>query len=230
MSGNNDYEKLNLSKQDFKYLYSQIYNSMTSKLDLHLPTSNNDPLKTKVANSLDDFILDAFEMAKQAIVIDGHDMSGRTNMQHISDLLSLQSKEKIEPFDFKLNAELREVLEQVEQETIQVSKLRKDLPSKARDIYTDLISNTDNEVSTILADLDSAAQKEAQDDEAEHETEDQALIPRIDTITEDYQDALLILNGLKKSVPEQKAELGKLDETIELLEAAYRRQLEEANF
>ena len=50
MSGNNDYEKLQLSKQDLRYLYGQILNSTTSKLDLHLPTSNNDPLKTKVAN------------------------------------------------------------------------------------------------------------------------------------------------------------------------------------
>lgn len=229
MSGNNDYEKLQLSKQDLRYLYGQILNNTTSKLDLHLPTSNNDPLKTKVANLLDDFILDAFEMAKQSIMIDGYDMSGRKNPKPISELLSLKSKEKIEPFDFELNAQLRDVLEHVEQETLQVSKLRRELPSRARETYDNLISNTDKDVSTILAELDSELQQELHnDDDDETGKGDLSLVPRIDSIVEDYQQAFLILNNLKRKIPEQKSELDKLDETIQLLETAYRRQQSES--
>lgn len=229
MSGNNDYEKLQLSKQDLRYLYGQILNNTTSKLDLHLPTSNNDPLKTKVANLLDDFILDAFEMAKQSIMIDGYDMSGRKNPKPISELLSLKSKEKIEPFDFELNAQLRDVLEHVEQETLQVSKLRRELPSRARETYDNLISNTDKDVSTILAELDSELQQELHnDDDDETGKDDLSLMPRIDSIVEDYQQAFLILNNLKRKIPEQKSELDKLDETIQLLETAYRRQQSES--
>lgn len=230
MSGNNDYEKLQLSKQDLRYLYGQILNNTTSKLDLHLPTSNNDPLKTKVANLLDDFILDAFEIAKQSIMIDGYDMSGRKNPKPISELLSLKSKEKIEPFDFELNAQLRDVLEHVEQETIQVSKLRRDLPSRARETYDNLISNTDKDVSTILAELDSELQQELHndDDDDDEPGKDDSLIPRIDSIVEDYQQAFLILNNLKRKIPEQKSELDKLDETIQLLETAYKRQQSES--
>lgn len=229
MSGNNDYEKLQLSKQDLRYLYGQILNNTTSKLDLHLPTSNNDPLKTKVANLLDDFILDAFEMAKQSIMIDGYDMSGRKNPKPISELLSLKSKEKIEPFDFELNAQLRDVLEHVEQETLQVSKLRRELPSRARETYDNLISNTDKDVSTILAELDSELQQELHnDDDDETGKDDLSLVPRIDSIVEDYQQAFLILNNLKRKIPEQKSELDKLDETIQLLETAYRRQQSES--
>lgn len=229
MSGNNYYEKLQLSKQDLRYLYGQILNNTTSKLDLHLPTSNNDPLKTKVANLLDDFIIDAFEMAKQSIMIDGYDMSGRKNPKPISELLSLKSKEKIEPFDFELNAQLRDVLEHVEQETIQVSKLRRELPSRARETYDNLISNTDKDVSTILAELDSELQQELHnDDDDETGKDDLSLMPRIDSIVEDYQQAFLILNNLKRKIPEQKSELDKLDETIQLLETAYRRQQSES--
>ncbi|CAG87054.2 DEHA2D10010p [Debaryomyces hansenii CBS767] len=229
MSGNNDYEKLQLSKQDLRYLYGQILNNTTSKLDLHLPTSNNDPLKTKVANLLDDFIIDAFEMAKQSIMIDGYDMSGRKNPKPISELLSLKSKEKIEPFDFELNAQLRDVLEHVEQETIQVSKLRRELPSRARETYDNLISNTDKDVSTILAELDSELQQELHnDDDDETGKDDLSSMPRIDSIVEDYQQAFLILNNLKRKIPEQKSELDKLDETIQLLETAYRRQQSES--
>lgn len=229
MSGNNDYEKLQLSKQDLRYLYGQILNNTTSKLDLHLPTSNNDPLKTKVANLLDDFIIDAFEMAKQSIMIDGYDMSGRKNPKPISELLSLKSKEKIEPFDFELNAQLRDVLEHVEQETIQVSKLRRELPSRARETYDNLISNTDKDVSTILAELDSELQQELHNDDDDETGKDElSLMPRIDSIVEDYQQAFLILNNLKRKIPEQKSELDKLDETIQLLETAYRRQQSES--
>ena len=80
-------------------------------------------------------------------------------------MLSLKSKEKIEPFDFELNAQLRDVLEHVEQETIQVSKLRRELPSRARETYDNLISNTDKDVSTILAELDSELQQELHNDD-----------------------------------------------------------------
>lgn len=228
MSGTNDYEKLQLSKQDLRYLYGQILSNATSKLDLHLPTSNNDPLKTKVANLLDEFTLDAFDMAKQAIMIDGYDVSRIKNTQPISDLLSLKSREKIEPFDFELNAQLRDVLEHVEQETIQVTKLRRDLPGKAKESYNSLISNTDNEVSVILAGLESESQQELQDDEDEQNSNVLTLIPRIDSIVDDYQEALLRLNHLKKSIPEQKSELDRLDETILHLESAYMRQQSES--
>lgn len=225
MSHNGDYEKLQLSKQDLRYIYGQILNNTTSKLDLHLPTSNNDPLKTKVAHLLDDFILDAFEMAKQAIIIDGYDLSGRKDTQPISELLSLKSREKIETFDFELNAKLRDVLENVEKETIQVTKLRRDLPHRARDTYDKLISTTDADVSTILAQMVSPAQELDADNE---DMDDSAVIPRLDEIVDDFEATLMRMSDLKKNIPEQKAEMDKLDETIELLETAYRRQEDEA--
>ena len=53
-------------------------------------------------------------------------------------------------------------------------------------------------------------------------------MPRIDSIVEDYQQAFLILNNLKRKIPEQKSELDKLDGTIQLLETAYRRQQSES--
>jgi len=135
----------------------------------------------------------------------------------------------IEPFDFELNAQLRDVLEHVEQETIQVSKLRRELPSRARETYDNLISNTDKDVSTILAELDSELQQELHnDDDDETGKDDLSLMPRIDSIVEDYQQAFLILNNLKRKIPEQKSELDKLDETIQLLETAYRRQQSES--
>lgn len=118
------HQKLQLTKQDLKYVYNQILNEIIGKLNLHLPTSDNDPMKNKVTNMLHDYLKEVFEMAKHGMVVDGVDM-GSSKATGIADLLSLKPKERTEPFDFELNSQLREILQDIEHETIEVTNLRK---------------------------------------------------------------------------------------------------------
>ncbi|KAK6199263.1 kinetochore protein Mis14 like-domain-containing protein [Scheffersomyces amazonensis] len=220
MNGTTDYEKIAISKQDLKYVYNQILNKTTSKLDLHLPTSNNDPLKAKVGNLLDEFLLEAFELAKSAFIIDGKDIDAGDQLS-ISEILSLRAKETVEPFDLNINSRLREILLQVEQETVELTKLRRELPFKAKESYDNLVSSTDKEVSTILELLE---QQEKEEEEKDDILMNEDEIPNFSSLLQDYERHILTLNDLKKSIPLRKAELDRFDETIQFLETAYKKQ------
>ncbi|KAK6462505.1 kinetochore protein Mis14 like-domain-containing protein [Scheffersomyces coipomensis] len=216
MNSTNDYEKIPISKQDLKYVYNQIHNNITSKLDLHLPTLNNDPLKSKVASALDEFLMEAFDLAKSAFIIDGQNIESNENIA-ISDLLALKAKETVEPFDLNINSRLRDVLLQVEQETVELTRLRRELPYQAQQTYENLVTLTDREVSRMLETLEEVETKEQDETEGN-------VIPNFSDILEDYETHILTLNELKKVIPLRKAELDKFDETIQFLETAYKKQ------
>lgn len=223
MSGNNEFEKLQLTKQDLSHIYGKILKTTTAKLDLHLPTSDKDPLKRKVADLLDDFILKSFDMAKDSMIIDGRDMSSRGTGVPISEILSVQSREKIEPFDFELNGQLRKLLEKVEEETIRVTSLRRELPLRARDLYNSLVSETDNEVTAYLNDLEAHNGNPQEDLDTTPDID--VSIPSLESIKGEFAEAVLELSSLKKTLPQQKAILDELDETIKFLETAYEKQI-----
>lgn len=161
-------------------------------------------LKKKVAALLDEFLLDTFEMAGHAITVDGEEL-GVDSRQKINKLLLFESSEQTEPFDFELNGQLRSLLQQIEEETVQVTKLRREMPAKAGLTYDELVHKTDKEVTDILKEMD------AYDTEEEPEK-----IPPLDSTN--YNEALIRLNRLKHVLPQRKQEIDRLNETILFLE------------
>lgn len=221
----NNYEKLQLSKQDLKYVYQQILNSILDKLDLHLPTSDDDPLKNTVTNLLHDYIKEIFDMAKNALVIDGVDMSQR-NASTISEVLSLKPREKTESFDFELNATLKEVLQNIEQETIEVTNLRKQIPQEFGEKYEDVVTDADKLVTEFLTYLDQQSDKEKESEPVnEPAGSDAGIIPRLDQMVEDYETHLMQLHQLKDSIPTQRAEIDKLNEITQFLQDKYNEDM-----
>ena len=210
-----DYEKITLSKQDLRYIYGQILNQTTSKLDLHLPSLRSDPLKNKVANVLDEFLMESFDLAKSSLVIDGQDITFEGTHQGIKDLLTLKPREKVEPFDLAINSKLRDILLQVEEETTALTRLRRELPIRVKDAYQNLVKKTDSEISTLLAELD----------EQNVTSDPEVTIPdNIEDIANEYEKHILILNDLNKTIPARKAELNRYDDTILFLEVAHQQQ------
>lgn len=212
----NDYETIQLTKQDLRYLHGQIYQNTASKLDLHLPTSPNDPLKSNVAAALDDFLLDVFEMALDALVVDGSAIEppaggAESRRDAVAALLALDSSEqKTEPFDFELNAELREVIQQVEEETVEVTRYRRELPQDSRNAYEELVGKTDKEVTELLRQIDHAEAAPVVSGELDPE--------RVQVIERDYYESLQRLVRLNQVLPEQRADISRLAETILFLE------------
>lgn len=212
---NNEYEKIQLTKQDLQHVYGQIYSDTTKKLNLHLPTDPDDLLKQNVAAMLDEFLLEIFEMALDAFIVDGHELN--RNKFDIRDVLSLDSAEhqKTDPFDFALNGVLRNTLQKLEEETIKVTKYRRELPLQARSTYNELIRRTDNEVTDILRELEENDETEEGEEDVGGSIVDQE---RLHEIENDYHESLRRLLELKNIVPVQRAEIDRLDETISFLE------------
>lgn len=203
-----EYDKITLSKQDLRHVYGELLGETMAKLDLHLPSTHSDPLKNQVATVLDDFLKEVFEMAKSAMVVDGEDMEelGRA----ILELVSLKPKEIVEPFDVEVNNRLRDVLLQVEQETVLLTTMRRVLPEKARELYGRLVSDTDEDVSRVLEQLDKEEVEQGEEDQNEIDVDHEAI--------ESYEKYVLLLDGLKNSVPETKMRLDRYDQALEFLE------------
>lgn len=240
-----NYEKLQLSKQDLKYIYTQLLHNILGKLDLHLPTSDNDPLKTTVTNLLHEYLKEVFETAKHAMVIDGVDMAlKRANT--ISDLLSLKTREKTESFDFELNSQLKDLLQQIEQETIEVTDLRKNIPQEFGVKYELVVADTDKLVTEFLTSLDQLLNDQQLPEESKPETDEptktnepteptdpstetndpsttKETIPRLDQMVEDYEAHLHQLHTLKDVIPKQRAEIDKLNEITQFLQDKYQQ-------
>ncbi|EGV65756.1 hypothetical protein PSN45_003456 [Yamadazyma tenuis] len=220
MDPGQNHQKLQLTKQELRFIYNQVLNHVLAKLDLHLPTPNNDPMKNKVTNLLHDYLKEVFEMAKHAMVVDGLDMSTR-GAASISDVLSLKPKEKTEPFDFELNSKLREILQSVEQETIEVTQLRKKIPQKIDAKYSNVVQDVDQKVSEFLDRLNTI-EPEIDIDKSSDDIED--ILPRISEIIQDYETHLIQMNELKDTIPKQTAEVEKLSELVQFLEEQYNNE------
>lgn len=193
---------------------------MSSKLDYHVPGSGpHDPLKMAVEDQLDSILLQTFEMAKGALVVDGHDLN-EDNVD-VKDLLAFDTEEEVAPFDSQLNNSLRAIIGKVEQETTSITKLRRELPQKAAETYQELIHAIDKDVTMTLVELDTEGQNEGNE---EDETDVSTNIPRLDQIVDDYQRSLTLLHECKKTIPERKAELDSLNEIIKFLEDSYEEQ------
>lgn len=218
----NTHPKLNLSKQDLRLIFNNIQSSTISKLNLHLPTSNDD-LKNNVEIALEEFLIDVLEMAKPALMVDGIDVA-QEGLKILS-ILSLKPKEVVEPFDIELNNQLREILLQVEQETVELTRLRRELPLSARKAYNDLVSKTDIEVSEGLADLE--REEALEKDKKVHEETEEDVVGDTKKIASEYEQYILTLDGLKGSLPELQGELVRYEKMVKFLEGAYTQQVNE---
>lgn len=211
------YDKIVLSKQDLAHLYRQFLVASQAKILQHLPVSDRlDPLRVDVENIVNDNLAAAFELAKLAFIVDGRDLAEENVL--IRDILALQPLEEVVPFDTELNQKLRAVIQLVEQETTEVTRLRRELPQQTRDAYESLVAGTDQEVTAIIKEL-------GEDESANVEVPSmEETIPNSDAIVGDLEESIRVLTGLKNSLPNQRAHLDSLDQTIRFLEDNYKRQ------
>lgn len=222
MSAHQHYEKILLTKQDLAHVYRQFVDSAQTKIKHYLPVSDsNDPLQIEVENLVNEHLAEVFEMAKSALIVDGHDL-GQEDVS-IKDLLSLKPTEEVVPFDTDLNQKLRLIIQNVEKETTEVTRLRRELPQRARDAYESLVANTDQEVTTLIKELN------------DYETPQKLpslldTIPKSEELADEFLQSVLKLHALKNFLPKHRAQLDSLNQTIQFLEDSYRKQESEGKF
>lgn len=225
MDFQSDYEKIDLSKQDFQYVFNNILQAIMAKLNLHLPAAQNDPLKEQVSTILEEFLINTFDNSKYSILADGLDLQNVL----IHDILSLKTLENVEKIDSEITLKLRKIFQEFEQETVDVTKLRRDLPKQASEVYCDIIKQTDGEVSEIISMIEQQSQEYQKEQQVNNDGGFEKIIESMDfpQINQNYTDHLQLLNETNKNLPSLKIEFEKYNKTVQFLEDAYQQQLKE---
>ncbi|ODQ64227.1 hypothetical protein NADFUDRAFT_66985 [Nadsonia fulvescens var. elongata DSM 6958] len=131
------HSKIQLSSEDLRYIISNLMTAAKEKLDLHLPNpgtqdkDNEDPMRERVNELVNEFILETFELTKHSLIVDGIPMSSAQSLKtHLN-----QPNELIDPYDTELNEELRTVFQQVDEETLRVTQMRRNVPQELAESY-----------------------------------------------------------------------------------------------
>ncbi|ODQ79460.1 hypothetical protein BABINDRAFT_8391 [Babjeviella inositovora NRRL Y-12698] len=220
------HEKLQLEAGDVRYLQMQFHKNASDKLNLHLPSSSNtpnskksalystsdDPLKLRISAMIHDFIDDAFELAKEGMIIDGHEPSSRSPLLKYVEQ-QLRTPTRVEPYDFAMNEELRRLYQSVEEETLQLTKMRSEIPQRTVREYESIIGKIDAEVNDFIKALEeqTSAELEVIAKNADLDT------PELEGVTEDYEECILELSRLAKGVSMQQSNLQKIDDICDFL-------------
>lgn len=224
MTSYQHYNKILLSKQDLRHVYLQFAEALRAKIQHYLPGSNRqDPLQVQVENILNQHIIEVFELAKYSLVVDGKDLADEK--VSIQELLHLQPTEEVVPFDTDLNQSLRSLIEAVEQETTEVTRLRRELPLQARDAYEQLVSTTDDEVTRMFAEAKDV------DSSPEPSPDSEALLALLgltaSELREEFLDSIKNLSYLQSELPLHTASIKTLNDTLEFLAEAHETQKRE---
>lgn len=224
MSASLHYEKIALSKQELTQIYKQFVDAAQKKYKKHLPEAgHNDPLQIEVENLVNETFIEVFEMAKWGLVVDGREFTD--DEVSMRDILLLNPTEEVMPLDTQLNLKLRSLIQEVEKETTEVTKLRRELPERAKDAYELLISTTDEEVTSIIKELNEKYEI-SQEDEIHPELLE--TIPSARDLLSDYEESIARLAALKSTLPKEFAQVESWKNTVTFLEENQQQQQAES--
>ncbi|KAH3674821.1 hypothetical protein WICMUC_003024 [Wickerhamomyces mucosus] len=204
------HSKVDLNIDDVKHLQQQFSKSASEKLNLYLPTTDtSDPLKSRVSVLVNDFIYEILESAKPSMNIDGTDTS-----RSIKELLENPSNE-VEPFDFSLQDKVRKLYQQVEDETIKLTKLRREKPSNIKDGYQASFDQSFSMLEKLQKETEEVNQeqsdKENRDIEEKENIFNEKVLSKLDFFVQDYENSLFTAKELKDKIPEERKNIEKLD-------------------
>lgn len=210
-------DKIDISQRQLKYLHKQFKELLDDKVKEALPeTSDNDHLSQEVQVQLDQFLMDTMDIAGNSIII--NDASPETTVRTI---IKEVRKEYMEPFDIELNEKLRKLYQEWEDETVGVSKLRRDGPQAVLSEYgkeeQDLLKKIDSEIESA-ADSSSNTFNNPSDDSINF-TEEERLKDQDfwHSIGMSYADILENLKQVNESLPSHELKHGRLRMLLEYL-------------
>ncbi|KAI5959835.1 uncharacterized protein KGF55_005067 [Candida pseudojiufengensis] len=206
-----DYEKVRISKKELKFLYNNILNSTITKLDLHLPTTKEDPLKTKIYLDIENYLLKSFQNLLKSLLIDGEDLSN----EDIITILKVDDNDtNVEPFDYNINDQLRTILNEYDNLVLDLGELKRTLPKRAQDKYFKLVSKIDEEVSETINNIN----KEVEEAKLKQEGDKEFVEINFNEFNKEYYDYLLRFDQINSKLPNLKMEFDRFNKAIEFLE------------
>ncbi|KAI5959122.1 hypothetical protein CANMA_004140 [Candida margitis] len=210
----NDYEKIVISRKELKTLYNNLLKSTILNLNLHLPTSHNDPIKNEVYQKVEKCLLNSFQNLLSSLLVDGED---RSNVP-IQELLSVDDKDDdVEPFDIELNNQLREILTEYDDVTVELSELKRALSRRAVEKYQNSVVRVDDEVTRIIKLIDEKVEQSVEDNSDRDAATKLLSEINIDQLNETYYGYLQTINQLNDTVPRLKQEVSAYSKSVDFL-------------
>ncbi|PYI15669.1 Mis14-domain-containing protein [Aspergillus violaceofuscus CBS 115571] len=163
------------SAADLTYLYGNTVALSRQKLDLHLPPSANpndgpDPMRERVRELVDEYILRTFTGASYSITINGLDSSSK-EFPFPASFTAPTEQVEYEAYDAKLASRVTSLYAQLESLTTTVAQLRRDAPGRAARAYAEQLKRVIEEEEEEEEEEDEDAEIEA-GEEGEREKED----------------------------------------------------------
>ncbi|KAG5418043.1 hypothetical protein I9W82_004372 [Candida metapsilosis] len=209
----NDYEKIAISRKELKTLYNNILKSMLLKLNLHLPTSHYDPVKNEVYSKVESCLLNSFQNLLSSLLVDGADRSNES----IKELLSVNDKDDdVEPFDIALDNELREILTEYDDVTVELSELKRTLQKGIVGKYQNSVARIDDEVTQIIQLIDEKVEQHEKENTVDDAVKSLGEVD-IDRMNEGYFTYLQTIDKLNGKVPHLKQEVSNYSKSVDFL-------------
>lgn len=209
----NDYEKIVITRKELKTLYNNILKSMILKLNLHLPTSHNDPIKNEVYLKVENCLLNTFQNLLSSLLVDGEDRS----RESIRELLLVNDKDDdVEPFDVELDNELRTVLTEYDDVTVELSELKRTLLKGIVEKYQNSVARIDDEVTRIIGLIDESVEQRETNNPVDSAIAKLGEVD-INRMNEDYFKYLQKINYLNGKVPLLEKEINEYSKLVDFL-------------
>ncbi|KAK9370969.1 kinetochore protein Mis14 like-domain-containing protein [Lipomyces kononenkoae] len=208
------HQKLQLVSQDVRFLQRMLADNAKAKIDANFPAQlagdGQDPLKDQVEEIVKQFVLRTVELSKYSLVVNGIEGADPTleSLMKGAFLDKEEEADKYEPFDLELNEQVRELYAQIDEETVAVTKLRREAPLRARETYKSKLDRLDEQ--RAKAQIEHALV----DDSDFTSNKMEEFLPHRDDVVSNFETLVATLRDIKKSVPATSSKLDRAEAAL----------------
>ncbi|KAK5778285.1 MIND complex subunit NSL1 PWA37_000469 [Arxiozyma heterogenica] len=168
MSSSHRADKVYVPIEQVRYISDQLLEQLEFKIQTILPANKNknknknkgsdndneislqdDPIRREISLNLQEYLKLVVDQAAYSLVISNMDISGRK----LGDVIGESQAKYLEPFDVKLNEEVRQKYQEWEDYSVQVSQIRQRAPDLMNEIYrkgeTEYLNQLDKRINKI---------------------------------------------------------------------------------
>lgn len=202
--------KLGLRINEIKHIHEQFKVRLDEKLTLHLPEAE-ETIKQQIRLEIEKFIVNVMEMAGKSI-----DLIDAKHGTTVKDIITDVQQEYVEPFDLNLNEQVRKLYQEWEDETVNVSQLRRNGPDLIRQKYL-------TQGKTVLDDIDERisileSNQNTYNLESEEQKNEEANSSEFTLLFEEYETSLLELSQAQNLLPHSRFKHETLKKLIKYLD------------
>ncbi|QEU59726.1 Nsl1 [Kluyveromyces lactis] len=206
-------DKLDITQKQLRFLHKQFKEIIDEKVRTALPeSSEDDQISQEIQLQLDQFLMDVLEMAGESMnVVDAG--KGTT----VKSVIQEVQKEYTEPFDVELNEKVRKLYQEWEDETVKVSKLRREAPQVAVSEYTKQENQLLEEIDSLIAKMDSSQPNLQNEDQDEGQSEGKKK-EYWNQVANQYGSILTSLKEINDKIPTHESKQKRLRLLLDLIE------------